>query len=162
MTSIYLETIIHAPARVCFNLSRCIDLHNANSSENRERAIAGRTRGLIEKGEFVTWEAVHFGVRQNLTLKIREMKAPEFFMDEMQQGALKRMWHEHRFREKDGKTLMTDIFTFEAPLGFVGVLFEKLILKTYLTRFLRKRNQVIKRTAETGEWKKVLDVKWQL
>jgi ligand-binding SRPBCC domain-containing protein len=157
MTSIYLETFIDAPARVCFNLSRSIDLHKISSTETRERAIAGRTRGLIEKGEFVTWEAVHFGVRQNLTVKIRDMKANEYFLDEMQQGAFKRMWHEHRFREKDGKTVMTDIFTFEAPLGFLGVLAEKLILKSYLTRFLRKRNEVIKTTAETGEWKRVLE-----
>ena len=159
MTSIYLETLIDAPARVCFNLSRSIDLHQASSAETKERAIAGRTRGLIEKGEFVTWEAVHFGVRQNLTVKVREMKAPEFFMDEMQQGAFKRMWHEHRFREKNGKTIMNDVFTFEAPLGVIGKLAEMLILKSYLTRFLRKRNEVIKKIAETGEWKNVLDVK---
>lgn len=159
MTSIHLETLIDAPARVCFNLSRSIDLHQACSKETKERAIAGRTSGLIEKGEFVTWEAVHFGVRQNLTVKVREMKAPEFFMDEMQRGAFKRMWHEHRFSEREGKTIMTDIFTFEAPMGIIGKLAERLILKSYLTRFLRKRNEVIKRAAETGEWKNLLDVK---
>lgn len=156
MTSIYLETLINAPARVCFNLSRSIDLHQASSAETKERAIAGRTRGLIEKGEFVTWEAVHFGVRQNLTVKIRDMKANEYFLDEMQQGAFKRMWHEHRFREQDGRTVMTDIFTFEAPLGIIGTLAERLFLKSYLTRFLQRRNEVIKKTAETGEWKQLL------
>lgn len=159
MTSIYLETMIDAPARVCFNLSRSIDLHQVSSEKTRERAVAGRTRGLIQKGEFVTWEAVHFGIRQNLTVKIREMKAPEHFTDEMQRGAFKHMWHEHRFREMDGKTIMTDVFTFEAPLGFLGWIAEKLVLKLYLKNFLLQRNRIIKQTAENGQWKKLLDSK---
>lgn len=156
MTVIHLETLIHAPAQICFDLSRSIDLHQVSTVKTKERAVGGRTKGLIEKGEHVIWEAVHFGVKQNLTVKIVDMQSPDFFTDEMQKGAFKSMWHEHRFKEENGKTLMTDVFKFEAPLGFLGIMAEWLFLKSYMRKFLVERNEVIKRTAESGDWKKVL------
>ncbi|HXB39008.1 MAG TPA: SRPBCC family protein [Bacteroidia bacterium] len=156
MTIIYLETIINAPAQVCFDLSRSIDLHQVSTVKTKERAVAGKTKGLIEKGEFVTWEAVHFGIKQNLTVTIVEMKAPEFFSDRMVKGAFKSMYHEHHFKNENGKTLMIDVFTFAAPLGFLGIMAEKLFLKNYMKKFLIERNEVIKRVAESGDWKKVL------
>src|ERR1700741_4960298 len=119
MTTIYLETLINAPSQIWFDLSRSIDLHQVSTVKTKERAVGGRTKGLIEKGEHVTWEAVHFGIKQNLTVKILDMKSPEFFVDEMQKGAFKSMWHEHRFKEGNGKTLMIDVFKFAAPLGFL-------------------------------------------
>lgn len=158
MVTLYLETLIGAPREVCFDLSRSIDLHQVSTAKTKERAVAGRTSGLINEGEFVTWEAVHFGIKQNLTVKITAMERPDFFIDEMQEGAFKSMWHEHRFIEKEGKTLMTDVFKFAAPLGVLGVLAERLFLKDYMNRFLRERNEVIKKVAESEEWKKVLEI----
>lgn len=158
MTTIYLETLINASPQVCFDLSRSIDLHQVSTVKTKERAVGGRTQGLIENGEHVTWEAVHFGVKQKLTVKITDMKSPEFFTDEMQKGAFKSMWHEHRFKEQGGKTLMTDTFKFEAPLGFLGTLAERIFLKKYMTRFLVERNEVIKQVAESGEWKKIVAI----
>jgi hypothetical protein len=51
---------------------------------------------------------------------------------------------------------MTDIFVFEAPLGLLGRLFSKLILKEYMKGFLMKRNITIKKVAEGNEWEKLL------
>ena len=70
------------------------------------------------------------------------------FTDEMINGPLKYMKHQHIFREVDNQTEMTDIFEFEAPFGFIGFLVEKLILKTYLTNLLARRNLAIKKAAE--------------
>ena len=57
-----------------FDLSRSIDFHMESASKTQERAIEGKTCGLIELGETVTWEAVHFGVKQQLTTKITAME----------------------------------------------------------------------------------------
>jgi len=157
MTTIYLETFINADTTVCFDLSRSIDLHQISTVKTKERAVAGRTNGLIEKGESVTWEAVHFGVKQNLTVKITEMSSPDFFNDEMVKGAFKSMKHQHKFENKEKGTLMIDIFEFEAPLGPLGVMAERLFLTKYMKKFLIERNEVIKSVAESGEWKKVLN-----
>jgi len=58
------------------------------------------------------------------------------------------MRHGHHFEEKDGKTSMTDHFQYEVPFGIVGHVFDKLILKTYMTRFLQTRNRIIKSIVE--------------
>jgi hypothetical protein len=53
---------------------------------------------------------------------------------------------------------MRDRLRFEAPLGPLGWFAEKFILHAYLTRFLRERDAMIKRIAESpaGEWQKYL------
>ncbi|RED52621.1 hypothetical protein [Cohnella lupini] len=67
MPTIQISLFIKAPIQVCFDLSRSIDLHMESISHTNERAVKGRTSGLIELGETVTWEATHFGIRQQLT-----------------------------------------------------------------------------------------------
>ena len=67
MPLIELHTEINADIKTCFDLSRNIDFHKESLKHSNEKAIAGKTFGLIELGEWVTWEAVHFGVKQKLT-----------------------------------------------------------------------------------------------
>lgn len=148
MPTIELHTRINAPIEKVFNLSRSIDLHMESTKQTGEQAIAGRTSGLIELGETVTWRAKHFGIRQNLTSKITEFNSPTLFVDEMVSGAFKSFRHEHHFSQVDGQTLMKDIFVFESPLGVLGKLFNWLTLKKYMTNLLETRNKVIKEAAE--------------
>ena len=100
MPSIILETPINAPIERCFDLSRSIDLHTDSMQHTGEKAIAGRTSGLIELGESVTWEAKHFGIRQTLTSKITEFDRPNYFVDEQVSGAFKSFRHEHHFEQQ--------------------------------------------------------------
>jgi ligand-binding SRPBCC domain-containing protein len=55
--------------------------------QTNERAIAGRTSGLIQLAETVEWCARHFGITQKLTAKITTMDSPHSFTDEMVNGA---------------------------------------------------------------------------
>jgi ligand-binding SRPBCC domain-containing protein len=148
MPVIYLETIINAPVELCFDLSRSIDLHIESTKQTGETAIAGRTNGLIEQGETVTWHAKHLGIWQSLTSKITAMERPIFFADEMVEGAFKSFRHEHHFSSVDGLTLMTDKFNFESPYGWLGSIVNKLFLTRYMTALLIERNRVIKHVAE--------------
>ncbi|WP_313090416.1 SRPBCC family protein [Chryseobacterium flavum] len=149
MSEIYLETLIDADIHTVFDLARDIDLHQKSTSGTHERAIAGRTSGLIENNETVTWKAKHLGIYQTLTTKIISMEKPFQFTDVMQKGAFRSMHHQHLFRETGGKTLMTDIFKFESPLWIVGKLFNDIFLTRYLRNFLIRRNELIKATAES-------------
>jgi hypothetical protein len=76
VTQIEISTQINASLERCFDLSRSIDLHIGSTKQTGERAIAGRTSGLMELGETVTWRAKHFGVWQNLTSKITDLSTP--------------------------------------------------------------------------------------
>lgn len=158
MPLIKLNTQIQAPIHRVFDLARSIDAHLASTGNTHERAVAGRTAGLIEAGETVTWEATHFGVTQRLKVKITEFHRPHLFMDVMVSGAFSSMSHIHRFTEKGSGTLMTDEFCFTAPLGILGRIAERLLLVPYMRRFLDRRNQVLKRLAESSEWENYVPV----
>lgn len=158
MPIIYLETQIRAPKAIVFDLSRSIDLHKVSTKHTKEEAIAGKTSGLIEMNEFVTWRAKHFGVFQNLTSKITAFDWPNTFTDEMQKGAFKSFSHEHLFTESNGMTLMTDIFEYQSPFGLLGKLADLLFLKKYMTKLLENRNQVVKEFAESDRWKEIFKI----
>ncbi|MFP3392220.1 SRPBCC family protein [Brevibacillus sp. SIMBA_040] len=149
MPVIRMEFLIQAPQQICFDAARSIDLHMESTANTRERAIAGVTSGLIQLGESVTWEAVHFGIKQNLTAKITEMEEPRYFVDEMVSGAFKRFRHEHEFIPLgQSQTRMLDIFDYTSPFGLLGKIVDSLVLEKYMTDFLRTRNEYIKSVAE--------------
>jgi ligand-binding SRPBCC domain-containing protein len=148
MPKIELITKINAPVEKVFDLARSIELHIESTKQTGEKAIAGKTTGLIGLDETVTWRAKHFGIWQTLTSKITEFDRPNFFVDEMVQGAFKNFRHEHHFIKVDNQTLMKDLFVFESPLGILGRLFNWMILTRYMTDLLKERNRVIKESAE--------------
>jgi ligand-binding SRPBCC domain-containing protein len=97
-------------------------------------------------GDSVTWRARHFGVPFRMTSKITEYDAPARFVDEQMKGPFRRWWHEHRFDEREGMTVMTDIVEFESPLGPVGMLANRVMLTRYMTRLLEQRNHWLAQT----------------
>ncbi|AIY13981.1 SRPBCC family protein [Cellulophaga baltica] len=157
MPRIELRTEIKANKEIVFDLARSIDLHKISTGHTNETAIAGKTSGLIEMDEWVTWNAKHFGMYHKLTSQITEFERPTLFVDEMVQGAFKGFRHEHHFEDLNGGTLMTDYFDYESPFGILGTLADKLFLKKYMTDLLTTRNHSIKDFAETAKWKKIVE-----
>ena len=145
MPEIYLETYVAAPIEICFDL--CLNV-NAHEAAGHGRAVAGVTQGQMQLGDTVTWEAVHFGIRQRLTSKIVASEPPHMFIDEMQRGAFARWQHTHRFTTLDGGTTMSDEVDYASPLGLLGNIADALFLKNYMTRFLIHHNAEFKRMAE--------------
>lgn len=157
MPRIHLETLIDAPRERVFDLARSIDAHQDTTANTGERAVGGVISGLIGPEEEVTWQARHFGINQRLSVRVTKFNRPEHFQDIMVKGAFSHMCHDHRFQQKDNMTLMVDDFDFSAPLGPLGRLAEALFLKSYMQKFIVERNAVLKRVAESDEWKKYLD-----
>lgn len=127
MRAIYLETKIKSNIEICFDIARSIDLHQISTAKSNEKAVAGITKGLINLNETVTWEAVHFGIRQRLTSKITQFSRPFHFRDEQVKGAFKYIIHDHNFEQMNEEVL------------------------------LKERNNVIKEYAETDKWKLILN-----
>lgn len=148
MTTINLITKINAPINKVFDLNRNIDIHKLSTSKSKETAIAGVTSGLINLNETVTWRGKHFGFYLTHKSFISSMEFPNYFVDEMIEGRFKSFKHEHTFVEKEGKTAMIDSIEYQTPFGIFGKLFDKWILKKYLTTFIKERNQFIKNIAE--------------
>jgi ligand-binding SRPBCC domain-containing protein len=150
MPLIRLETAITAPVERCFDLSLSVDLHRHSVAHTHERPVAGVTSGIMKCGESVTWEAVHFGIKQRLTSKITAYERPYRFTDEMVQGIFQEMTHLHEFVPQLPGTLMIDLFTFRAPLGILGRVAEVLVLTHYMKGLLLRRNRYLKQVAEAG------------
>jgi ligand-binding SRPBCC domain-containing protein len=150
MPLILLPTFIRAAPQTVFDLARNIDLHNNPDSPIGEKAVAGRTTGLIGLHETVTWKGRPFGITMKLTTQVKEMRPPAYFRDEQVKGPFGKFRHEHLFEEKDGGTLMTDRMLLESPLGLVGKMADAMFVERYMIRFLQIRNARIKRLAEMG------------
>ena len=150
MPTIRLETAINAPPERCFDLSLSVDVHARSQAHARERPIAGVMAGEMHLGDSVTWEAVHFGIKQRLTSRITAYERPSRFTDEMVAGIFQELRHTHLFIPQPSGTLMIDLFMFRAPLGVLGRLAETLFLTRYMTGLLRSRNRYLKQAAESG------------
>ena len=97
MTTIRLITKINAPIHTVFDLNRDIDVHKLSTAKSKETAIDGRTSGLINLNETVTWKGKHFGFYIKHQSKITDMEIPNYFVDEMVNGRFKHFRHEHTF-----------------------------------------------------------------
>ena len=149
MESVTVETLIDATPERCFDAARDLDLHVRSLAHTGETAVAGRMSGLIELGEDVTWRARHFGLVQHFTSRITAFDRPRYFQDAMQRGAFRSFVHDHFFTEHHGRTRMVDVLVFSAPLGVLGRIAERLVLRRYLERLLTDRAAVIKAAVET-------------
>lgn len=148
MTRIQLETKIQAPIAVVFDASRNIDIHIKSTSQTNEKVIAGRTHGLIQINETVTWQAKHFGMWLKHQSKITRMNTPFHFTDKMIKGNFKNFIHYHNFRFIDNVTIVDDILEYELPFNYFGKLIDAIFIKKHLTNLIIHRNQYIKQHCE--------------
>jgi ligand-binding SRPBCC domain-containing protein len=149
LVTIRTQIEIKAPIELCFDMARNIELHTKTVwKHTKDRAIAGRTIGMIEAGEQVNFEATHFLIRQRLKSKIIEFNKPYKFVDQMVSGAFRTLNHKHEFMTVHNHTVMKDELTFEAPYGLAGKAAEMLILSRYMRNFLNYRNSQLKLVVE--------------
>lgn len=156
MPAIHLTTFINAPVQRVFDLSRSINLHKKSLERTGEIAVAGTTTGLINLNETVTWQAKHLGKKRLLKIKISALDSPVSFTDEMMEGDLQSMRHEHHFKQVENGTIMIDLFYFETPYGMIGKILNRVYLTRYLRRLLEHRNQFIKEYAESTKGQQLL------
>lgn len=148
MPTIILETHIHAPPNVCFDLMRDIRIHTETTAQTDEKAVAGVTDGMIGLGQTVTFEGTHFGMRQRLTVKVVEFERPRLFVDEMTEGRFKAFKHIHEFFPSKKGTLMKDTLIWTSPFGIVGRVVDRVLLERHLSDLVTKRNKILKEIAE--------------
>jgi ligand-binding SRPBCC domain-containing protein len=148
-TRIRLETEVDAPPERVFDAARDIDLHVSSMRRYRERAVAGRSSGLIGLGETVTWSARHFGVRLSLTSRITEFDPPRHFRDVQVRGPFRRFEHDHFFEPVATGTRMVDVWEHEPPAGRLGRLVDRLLVRGKLSRLLEQRAREIRAAAES-------------
>jgi ligand-binding SRPBCC domain-containing protein len=146
-----LVTRIDAPPARVFDASLDVEVHTASMAKSAERAVGGVTTGRLALGDSVTWLARHFGIRWRMTSTITECTPPRHFTDEQAAGPFRYWRHDHYFAsDAHGGTVMRDEVDFTAPFGVLGTVAEIVVLRRYLARLIRLRNQHIKVLTETA------------
>ena len=148
MPTVVVETRIAAPIERCFDLARDVETHLRTSSSTGERVVGGRTSGLLGPGDVVTFEAMHFGIRQRLTSKIVEFDRPHRFVDEMVQGPFASLRHVHEFIDDGDAVVMRDTLIWKSPLGFLGAVADTCFVKRHMRTFMVTKQLELKRYAE--------------
>ena len=144
------EVLIAAPPEVVFDLSLDIDVHVESQAAAGERAIGGVTTGRIGLGEQVTWRATHFAIPFTMASRVTELERPHRFVDEQVRGPFRHWRHEHVFVPVHGGTQMIDSVVFDAPLGPIGWMAERLVLERYLAQLIADRADHLRAVAEDG------------
>jgi ligand-binding SRPBCC domain-containing protein len=151
MGHVVVETLIVAPREVVFDLARDVSVHTASAAFSRERAVApGRTAGLLELGDTVTFEGVHFLLRLRFTARIVELDRPARFVDELVRSAFRELRHVHEFEERDGATIMRDTLDWTSPFGALGRIADELFVTGHMRRFVTRKQLALKELAEAG------------
>lgn len=83
-------------------------------------------------------------------MQITGLDRPQWFRDEMVAGPLRRMSHEHRFEPAGDATVMHDRFEFASAFP----LLDRLVLERHFRKLLERRNETIRRAAESDGWRR--------
>ena len=83
------------------------------------------------------------GIPMNWITEIKTVKNHSFFVDEQRKGPYLIWHHEHHFKEVEGGVEMTDIVSYELPLGFLGRLIHPILVKNKLKEIFDYRRQKV-------------------
>lgn len=144
-------TTIAAPPERVFDCARDAGLHLRSLASTGERAVEGRSEGLLEPGEEVTWEGRHLLLRWRMKVRIVHYERPRWFRDVQVQGPFTSFQHDHYFEPVRGGTRMTDRVAFRMPLGGPGRYVGIAVVVPHLRRLLLRRNEVLRAAAEGRE-----------
>lgn len=148
MPIIFHETFIHAPIQCCFDIARTVETHSGKFLLTRQYPVSGIVTGAMGLGDEVTWETLHFGLKQHLTSRITHMNPPFFFQDDMLSGAFESFTHRHLFKEENSGTLMIDQFIYQSPFGRFGKIADTVFLEKYMRKFIQLQADKVKEIAE--------------
>ncbi|HEY3704469.1 MAG TPA: hypothetical protein VGL22_05370 [Terracidiphilus sp.] len=148
------EVVVRAPLERCFLLSTSVEIVEC---ELRMHPRQGRTSGLVQHGDTVLWKGWKYGLPQFHQSLIEAFRPYSFFRDRMIAGRFRSFEHDHAFDVlPDGRVRMQDQVRFTMPWGLLGQFVGVLLLAPDIRRLMRRRFSLLKRIAETEEWRKFI------
>lgn len=84
-----------------------------------------------------------FGIKTTWVTEITHLKENSYFVDEQRVGPYKIWHHQHRIQRTEKGTLMTDIVSYQPPLGLLGSFANTLIIKGKLNEIFDYRTKAL-------------------
>ena len=75
--------------------------------------------------------------------EITQMKEKEYFVDEQRKGPYKMWHHEHKITPIENGVLMTDLVTYQPPMGLIGNLANRFVIRKKLDEIFSYRKKVL-------------------
>jgi ligand-binding SRPBCC domain-containing protein len=147
---------VNAPIERCFLLSTNVELVAQTLGMEPDLRDLRGADGMLVGGDRLVWRGWKFGLPQMHESLITKYERPEFFQDTMRRGRFKKFQHDHYLTEIDGWTLLVDKLRFSLPLGLGGRLMARHVMVPYISKLLRRRMLLLKRVAESEEWRRYL------
>ncbi|OIP02860.1 MAG: hypothetical protein AUJ98_00040 [Bacteroidetes bacterium CG2_30_33_31] len=85
------------------------------------------------------------GIKLNWVTEITQVKDKEYFVDEQRIGPYSMWHHEHKIEAVEGGVLMTDIVTYQPPMGILGAIGNMLFIKKQLQDIFEYRSMVLEK-----------------
>lgn len=83
------------------------------------------------------------GIKMTWVTEITHVSDRHYFVDEQRAGPYRIWHHEHFLEEKDGGILMTDIVTYQPPMGIFGAIANKVFIEKQLESIFEYRKKAI-------------------
>lgn len=102
--------------------------------ENMGFVVTSNTgRDKVYPGMIITYKVSPLlGIKLNWVTEITQVKDNEYFVDEQRIGPYSMWHHEHKIEPIEDGVLMTDIVTYQPPMGILGALANSLLIKNQL------------------------------
>jgi len=84
-----------------------------------------------------------FSIPMKWITEITHVEPLKFFVDEQRKGPYKIWHHEHHFESVENGVLMTDIVSYELPMGFLGRMVHPFIVEKKLKEIFDYRFKVV-------------------
>ena len=147
--------LVHAPIERLFALSTSLAIVQR---ELGMRPVAGPTEGRVTAGDKVRWEGMQLGFpNYHVSLIPADTwDPPHFFQDRMIAGRFRSFEHDHRFTLQNNGVLLSDEVRFTMPFGWPGRFVGRAVLVPHIRGLLHRRFHLLKRLAESDEWRQFL------
>jgi ligand-binding SRPBCC domain-containing protein len=129
------------------------NLERLTPKDMRFKTTFPETPGPIYPGMVITYTvAPLFGIPLFWMTEITHVDPLCRFVDEQRAGPYRLWHHQHLFRQlADGQVEMTDVIHYALPLGWLGDIVNRLLVRQRLRHIFDYRRQVVDRIFNTGK-----------
>ncbi len=85
------------------------------------------------------------GIKMTWVTEITQVREKEFFVDEQRVGPYAMWHHQHHIKPHENGVLMTDIVTYQPPLGPIGAIANSLVIRKQLSEIFNYRRTAMER-----------------
>lgn len=114
-------------------ISSPVNLKEITPEHMRFIVTSNTGAGKMYPGMIITYKVSPIlGIKLNWMTEITQVKENEYFVDEQRIGPYSLWHHQHKIQPIEGGVLMTDIITYQPPLGILGAIANSLFIKQQL------------------------------